>query len=122
MRELGYPIYSTEVRDLEEIGVTAVRLGNLLGRCEKGAQLEVDFLEQLAMLNSEMPIEVRPRVFFKISDQQFYTVRDEHLIGQAIRVCNGRNIYGDLEIAVPMVSLESLVSADPDLILLASPC
>ena len=32
-----------------------------------------------------------------------------------------RNIFGDLDLAVPMVSLESLVSADPDPILVASP-
>ena len=64
-------------------------------------------MEQLAMLNSEMPIKVRPRVFFQISDQQLCTVSDEHLMGRAIRVCNGRNIYGDLEIGVSVVSLES---------------
>ena len=121
LRELGYSIYLNEVRDLEGIGATAARLGILIGRREVGEQLEIAFLEELARLNSESPMKLAPSVFFQISDQQLYTVSDDHLIGQAIRVCNARNIFGDLDLAVPMVSLESLVSADPDLILVASP-
>ena len=60
-------------------------------------------------------------VFFQISDQQLYTVNSRHLIGQAITACGARNIFGDVALSVPMVSLESVVLRDPDIIVVSVP-
>lgn len=121
LRELGYVIYLNEVRNLEGIGDTAARFGLLVGKPDAGLQLQAAFQKELASIRATTQSASGSRVFFQISDQQLYTVNNEHLIGQAITACGGENVFGDLDLSVPMVSLESVLDANPDLILIASP-
>ena len=69
---------------------------------------------------SEMLFQISD-IFFQISDKQLYTVNGGHLIGQAISACGGQNIFDELGLSVSMVSLESVLDANPDLILVVSP-
>ena len=121
LRELGYVIYVNEVRSLEGIGHAVAQLGTLIGEPEAGQHLESDYLKQLSVIRSAERSGLGPRIFFQISDEQLYTVNGDHLIGQAISSCGGQNIFNELELSVSMVSLESVLNADPDLILVASP-
>jgi len=121
LRDLGYTIYVNEVGNLEAIGHAVARLGALVGEPETGLQLESDYLKQLSMIRSSEKSELGPKVFFQISDKQLYTVNGSHLIGQSISTCGGQNIFRDLPLSVSMVSLESVVDANPDLIIVARP-
>ena len=121
LRELGYVIYVNEVGNLEGIGYSAARLGALVGELETGLQLESEYLQELSMIRSSEKSESGFKVFFQISDKQLYTVNGAHLIGQSISVCGGQNIFGDLPLSVSMVSLESVVDADPDMVIVARP-
>ena len=60
-------------------------------------------------------------MFFQISDAQLYTVNSQHLIGQVIDVCGAENIFSDVEFFVPMVSYESVVERNPDVLVVFSP-
>ncbi len=121
LRELGYVIYINEVGNLEGIGYSAARLGALVGELETGLQLESEYLQELSMIRSSEKSESGFKVFFQISDKQLYTVNGAHLIGQSISICGGQNIFGDLPLSVSMVSLESVVDADPDMVIVARP-
>ena len=57
-------------------------------------------------------------MFFQISDQDLYSVNEKHLIGQAISLCGGRNLFPELEPSVTLVSKEAVVAGQPDLILI----
>ena len=56
------------------------------------------------------------RVFFQISDQDLYTVSGQHLIGQAINLCGGVNLFDSVPISVPLANLESVLRGQPDII------
>jgi iron complex transport system substrate-binding protein len=57
-------------------------------------------------------------VFFQISDENLYTVNDDHLIGQVISLCGGTNLFGNVKAPVPLVSKEAVVMGRPDLIII----
>lgn len=120
LRELGYSIYLNEAATLEDIGHSARKLGMLIGRAEEGRQLADDFLGELENIRAGGATEP-VSVFFQVSDEQLYTFNDDHLIGQAINACGADNVFGSLELPVPMVSLESVLDVDPDVILVARP-
>jgi iron complex transport system substrate-binding protein len=121
LQELGYSIYLNEARNLDAIAGNVERIGILVGEAQKGALLADGFRQSLSALRESKLTQERRSVFFQIADTQLYTVNDQHLIGQAITACGGGNIFGDLELMVPLVSLESIVEADPAIILVASP-
>ncbi len=120
LRHLGIAVYVNEAYDLESIAGSAYRLSQLVGQEETGRNLEKHFLQQLAMLKAGN-VDTDRKVFFQISDHNLYTVNDDHLIGQAISVCGVRNVYGSSEIPVPIVSRESVLAANPDVIIISQP-
>ena len=119
LRELGIPVFVNHTSDLEGIGSSAKQLGLLVGERDQGLLLEKKFLSTLQSI-SESKSDLKKNVFFQISDQQLYTVNDTHLIGQAISACGGNNIFGRSEIPVPIVSKESVLVANPDIIIISN--
>jgi len=87
----------------------------------RGLELARNFRVDLARLRQLSSGAGSPRVFFQISDAQLYTVNSQHLIGQAIEVCGAENIFSNVDFLVPMVSYESVVERNPDVLVVASP-
>ena len=120
IRELKIPVFINHAPDLASIGTFIKKIGLLVGKQEQGVLLEQQFFSRL---NSFGGRKDRPekKVFFQIADQQLFTVSDTHLIGQAISMCGGKNIFGSLDIPVPIVSKESVLTTNPDLIIISKP-
>lgn len=113
LRGLGYPIYINEAPSLASIAVSARKIGRLVGQEHRGGELADRFLTRLAELRQRPD---RTRVFFQISDENLFTVNRTHLIGQALSLCGGANIFAEVSTQVPLVSQESVLSANPAVI------
>ena len=121
LRSLGYPVFVNEASTLGGIAAAVQQLGTLVGKPERGLELAKKFRIDLQKLRQSRSGLGSPKVFFQISDAQLYTVNSQHLIGQAIDVCGAENIFSDVEFFVPMVSYESVVERNPDVLVVSSP-
>lgn len=121
LRALGYPVFVNEASSLVGIAVAVQQLGILVGKPDRGLELAESFRVDLERLRQSSGGAGSPKVFFQISDAQLYTVNSQHLIGQAIEVCGAENIFSDVEFFVPMVSYESVVERNPDVLVVSSP-
>ena len=121
LRALGYPVFVNEASSLVGIAVAVQQLGILVGKPDRGLELAESFRVDLERLRQSSSGAGSPKVFFQISDAQLYTVNSQHLIGQAIEVCGAENIFSDVEFFVPMVSYESVVERNPDVLVVSSP-
>lgn len=113
--ELGVPVYINEAPALGDIPRSVEAMARLVGEAERGRALAQSFNDTLARLERD---DLGVDVFFQISDERLYTVDGEHLIGQAISLCGGRNLFANSPISVPLVSQEAVVAAEPDLIVI----
>jgi iron complex transport system substrate-binding protein len=52
-------------------------------------------------------------VFYEIWNQPLYTIGGAHLISAAIRLCGGQNVFADLVLPAPSVSVEAVLAAQP---------
>lgn len=59
------------------------------------------------------------RVFVEVDDEPLYTVAANHVVNEIISRCGGRNVFADLPAVAPVVTLESVIARDPELILVA---
>ena len=57
------------------------------------------------------------KVFYQISLQPLYTIGGSHPISEMIELCGGQNLFDDLEQLAPVVSLEDVLSRNPDVII-----
>ncbi|MFT5561883.1 MAG: iron complex transport system substrate-binding protein [Candidatus Azotimanducaceae bacterium] len=114
LRDLGLQVYVNESPSLESIGDTLLDVGQLAGS-KLAASVSNQYREELAALR--VSYEQPPSVFFQISDSDLYSVSDQHLIGQAIRHCGGRNIFPVLPSSVAQVSQEAVLANNPNVLL-----
>ncbi|MBL6691570.1 MAG: ABC transporter substrate-binding protein [Pseudomonadales bacterium] len=120
IRALGYPVYVNEAPTLGAIADSLQRMGRLVGEHQRGDELAAEFRQGLIEIGSSVP-KVRRLVFFQIADAQLYTVNHEHLIGQALALCHADNVFGTLPMTVPIVSYESVVAANPEVVVVSVP-
>ena len=115
LRDLGLQVYVNESPSLESIGDTLFDVGQLAGS-KVAASVSEQYRETLAAMQTSY--ETPPSVFFQISDVDLYSVSDQHLIGQAIRHCGGRNIFPSLPSSVSQVSQEAVLANNPNVLLI----
>jgi iron complex transport system substrate-binding protein len=114
LRSLGLPVYTNEAKSLAGIGEAIIDIAALLGKKERGFALQQEFVT--ALENSRVVKKSSPVIFFQISDQELYTVSSEHLIGQAINHCGGKNLFSDISPNVSQVNQEMILANQPDVI------
>lgn len=121
LKDLGFVIYVNEVSSIDGIGRTLSNMAALMGKEEEGLRLVDEFQRRLSRIRSSTQDLPAVDVFFQISDQSLYTVNRGHLIGQAIDMCNGNNVFADQVIPVPLVSQESVLIRNPDVLVISRP-
>lgn len=94
-------------------------LGKLTAH-EKEAEKEATNLQKrLTAFNTAIArAKSKPKVFYCVWPQPLLTVGKSSFLHQAITVCGGTNIAGDIQKAYPNMSLEKLLLANPDIIIL----
>ncbi|MBT8148390.1 MAG: cobalamin-binding protein, partial [Gammaproteobacteria bacterium] len=56
-------------------------------------------------------------VFYEIWHRPLQTLNGEHIVSELIQLCGGRNIFADAAVIAPNINVESLLAADPDVII-----
>jgi iron complex transport system substrate-binding protein len=116
MIELGLTVYISEPRDFEGIATTLERLGQLTGHPDTGEEAATELREGSRALAERYRDAAPVTVFYQVWERPLMTINDEHLINEAISICGGDNVFGDLERLVPRIDRESVLKADPEAI------
>jgi iron complex transport system substrate-binding protein len=120
LRSLGFPVYYSEPKRLTDVPESIHRIALLAGKGPVGVRVKDEFNSRLEQIKQSANGRTSPRVFFQISSTDLYTVNDRHLIGQAISLCGGINIFGTLDVPVPRVSNEAILVGQPEVIIRSS--
>ena len=117
LESLGVPIFHSEPKRLEQVASSIERLGALLGT-EAAAQAAAgDYRARIAALGERYGKRAPVTVFYQVWDRPLYTLNDEQIASDIIRLCGGRNIFGALKVVAPQVGVEAVVERDPEAIL-----
>jgi iron complex transport system substrate-binding protein len=121
IERLGIPVYRHHVQRLDDLAVSIRRLGQLAGT-QATAQWSAAALEQqLRDIRSEFHSEHPPSILIQIWQSPVYTVGAGQMLSDALASCGYRNLYGDLSVASPAVTLESVLARAPEVILALAP-
>lgn len=119
LRALGYPVYVSEPRALEDIGRTLRRLGRLAGTEAQARTAAAAYERRLQALRNRYAGRAPLSVFYQVWDRPLITVNGEHLISAVLELCGGRNVFADLPALAPQVSLEAVLARQPEVIVMA---
>lgn len=119
LRQLGLPVFLSEPRRLDDVARTLRVLGLMLGTASIAEQRAEAFEARLRKLRAQVA-GLRPvSVFFEVWHEPLMTVNADHLISDVVALCGGYNALGALPALAPAVSLESVLSRDPEVIFAA---
>ncbi len=117
MKALGLRVIYSDPQTLSNIADNMQWMSQLAGT-EAAAQAQIESwrnrLSVLSGISAEPKAELA--VFYQVWDRPLMTINRQQLISQGIQLCGGRNIFADLPLLTPTVSMEAVVRANPDLI------
>lgn len=117
IRALGIPLYHSEPKKLDDIANSVAKMGKLMGT-EKAADAAASALrQQVVGLATRYGGRPPVRLFYQVWDKPLYTLNGGHIVSDAIRLCGGENIYAGLKVTAPIISTESVLEADPEVII-----
>ncbi len=115
LRKLGYRVFDSEPRRLDDIARTLEIFGSLTGS-PQGMAAARDFRERQQTLRKRYASKSPVRVFYQIWPAPLMTLNDHHIVSDALRLCGAVNVFGNLPQLAPSISRESVVAAKPEVI------
>ncbi len=117
---LGVPTFYSEPRRLDDVASAIERFGRLAGTESEAERAARDYRARLAALRARFADRATVDVFYQVWGQPLLTVNNSQLISDVLRMCGGRNVFGSLAPLVPTVSVEAVLEANPQAIVVAS--
>ena len=117
LQRLNIPAYVAEPHSLEQLATQVQAIADQLGRADAGRQLAAQLRQRLAELRQRYQRAEPLRVFYQVWNQPLYTVGGGQIISDALSVCGARNVFDELTLPAPQVSIESVLQRDPEVIL-----
>ena len=117
IRELNIPVFVVETASLEDIPDLYRRLGQLSGYANQANTQAEKFSQRLNQLRKSFSSKKDIRVFYQIWNEPLMTLNGDHMVTDMIELCGGINVFSDAAALVPYVNIESVVAANPQIII-----
>ncbi|MDR6608419.1 cobalamin-binding protein [Pseudomonas synxantha] len=117
LKRLNIPTFVAEPHSLDQLAAQIEAIAAQLGRPERGISLATDLRQRLDELRQRYRRDQPLRVFYQVWDRPLYTVGGEQIISDALEVCGAQNVFADLKLPAPQVSVEAVLQRNPEAIL-----
>ncbi len=117
LRAMGFTLYVTEPKRIDDLPGTLERLSQLAGTAEAGRKTVADIRQRLNDLRRRYSKRPPVRTFYQIWKQPLATVGGKQIISSVIRLCGGENVFGQLKTLAPIISVEAVIAANPEVII-----
>ncbi len=119
MERLGLTVYVVYPRGLHETTKMIQQLGQLTGKSEEGERLSNRLEQTILQVEAAASGYKRPSVLFCVMVQPLIVAGPKTLVGDLIEAAGGKNIVPEGLNRYPTWSYESLLVADPDVIIVS---
>jgi ABC-type Fe3+-hydroxamate transport system substrate-binding protein len=117
---LGIAVFYSRPAVLADIPDTLDRFGRLAGTGAVATPRAAQLRQQLHSLATTYAGQAPVRTFYQLSGQPIYTLNSRGIIGDALRLCGADNVFGTLPAAAPLVSVEGVLLANPQVIVVGA--
>jgi len=117
LESLGLTVYVDEPKTLEDVAQSLRVVGQLTGNDDTANAAAQDFMDALLRLRETYSERETIGVYYQIWDEPLLTLNGDHLISDVVRLCGGSNVFADAITLVSRISVESVIRADPQVII-----
>lgn len=116
LQSLGLTVYVAEPRSLESIPSHIQRLAQLAGTEAVANPIVQSFHSRLNALQDRYSHSDPVSVFYQVWDVPLITSGGNELINDIITLCGGQNIFREISLIAPKVSVEAVLQRNPKVI------
>lgn len=116
LKDLGMSVFVSDPMTFMDISDSLVTFGKITGSNKKAKESQQAFNHTFDILRDKYSQKETVSVFYQVWDSPLITQNGKTFIGRAIELCGGANIFSDLPMINPQVSLESILVLDPQII------
>ncbi len=116
IRALQLPVISFQTQRLEHVATVLRAIGKLAGTSETAEPAASDYERHIEELRDQYRDRTPLRVFIEVDDRPLYTVNGQQIISEIVELCGGRNVFADLSELAPAIGIESVIAANPQVI------
>jgi iron complex transport system substrate-binding protein len=117
LEQLGLTVWQIEITQPDEIPDTLENISYAAGTESHGLPAARQLRNKLSRLRLDNANKAPLEYFFQIAAQPLYTVNGRHIISRSLEICGGKNIFSELLILAPQVSRESIILANPQVMI-----
>lgn len=117
LRSLGLTVHVSQPNRIEEVAAELERIGRLAGVEASANAAAAAFRERYAKLAARHGQRPPVDVFYQVWKQPLMTINGKQIISDAIRLCGGRNVFAQLPVLAPTVTVEAVIAANPEAII-----
>ncbi|MFA7282219.1 MAG: cobalamin-binding protein [Sterolibacterium sp.] len=116
LKALGLPLFVSQPRRIDDIPGNIERFGELAATSDIATAAARDFRARHAQLRDRYSKRPVVRTFYQIWHQPLATVNGEQIISSVMQLCGAENIFAQLPLLAPTVTLEAVLAANPEAI------
>ncbi len=117
LEQLGLTVWRIEITRPEQIADSVQHIAVAAGTENHGRLVAGQLRDRLESLKHANAGKTPISYFYQVSQRPLYTVNGAHIISRSLEVCAARNIFSDLAALAPQISVESLVAANPQVMI-----
>lgn len=117
LRQLKLPLFAINTNSFDDIARNIVQIGTLAGKPAPSKKVAQDFLRKVEKLKAANAHKKNVRVFYQVWNEPILSQNKHSFISKLLELCGGENIFGDLPMTSPQISVEAVLAANPDVIL-----
>lgn len=117
LESLSLSVYLSEPVKFEQVASTIDNIGLLTDSQTTANKATTRFRSDISQLVSDYSDRAEVSVFHPIWSDPLMSLGKKHIFSEILRVCGGKNIFEDLNVAAAEVSIETVLKRNPDLIL-----
>jgi iron complex transport system substrate-binding protein len=118
LEALGMKVFYSEPRRLAQIPDSIEALGELAGTASTAGRVAAALRQDLKRLQETYGARRTVTVFYQIAERPLMTLGGRQFVSDAITLCGGRNVFADTQLMAPVVNVEAVLAADPEVIIL----
>ena len=120
LQQLGLHVVAIDAHRVADVRTALLKIGTLAGTGQIATRAADEFDASMAKLRNYYAGRARVSVFIQVGDRPLYTVNGEHIMSEVVELCGGTNVFANLQQLAPVVSIEAVLAANPDVILAMS--
>ncbi len=117
IEKLGLTAYASDPHTLEDVARSIQDYGRLAGTDSVAGHSARTFEQTLGELRRQYAHQTPVSVLYQVWHEPLQTLNDDHIISDVIRLCGGRNSFGDAKTLAPTISVEAVIGRNPDVII-----